>query len=179
MLLRNTAGRFGVVGKLFHWTLALFIVVLIWLGWFMVDLNYYHSWYNDSLTAHKSLGMVALVLAVAKIIWSGYSPAPPLVSSLRVWEKTLARAAHEFLTVAMLVLPVTGYVISTSAGDAVAIFGWFDIPALVVADERSRDFAIEVHYYAAYATLLVVILHAGAALKHEFIDRDGVLRRML
>lgn len=179
VLVRNTADRFGVVAKLFHWSIALLITGLIWLGWYMVDLNYYHRWYNDSLTAHKSLGVIVLAFAAAKLLWSWYSPTPALVPTLRAWERILARAMHALLVAAMFILPITGYVISTSEGDAVAIFDWFAIPAVVVVNEDIRDTVIGIHYYTSYATAVLVALHAGAAMKHQFIDGDGTLRRMM
>lgn len=178
MLLRNTAEHFGVIAKVFHWSIALLMIGLIWLGWYMVDLNYYHPWHNDALSGHKSLGMIALTLALAKLFWGLYSPAPSLTQSRRAWEGAVTRASHAILTAAMLVLPVSGYVISTSAGDAVAVFDWFTVPAVFVANERVLDVAIDIHYYIAYATAILVVLHAGAAIKHQIIDGDGTLRRM-
>ena len=101
MLIRNSGQQFGLVAKLIHWTIALLILGLIWLGWYMVGLTYYDTWYNDSLTYHKALGMIVLALAiwpfvavtlggsvvlvmgfafgVARLLfWIGYHLSPPL-----------------------------------------------------------------------------------------------------
>jgi cytochrome b561 len=78
----------------------------------------------------------------------------------------------------MLLIPATGYIISTSAGDGISMFGWFEVPALLPAGETVRDIAIELHYWLAYGTAALVVIHAAAAVKHQFIDRDGTLRRM-
>ncbi|NKC13798.1 MAG: cytochrome b [Gammaproteobacteria bacterium] len=178
-MLKNTEERYGLLPKLLHWFIAVLIIGLIWLGWYMVDLTYYDRWYNDSLTAHKALGLLVLALALVKIVWTLVNRPPPLVATLRTFERVAAHAAHGLLYLAMLLIPVTGYLISTSAGAAVSIFNWFDVPALVVLDDASRDVAIEVHYYASYAVAVLVVIHALAALKHQFIDKDGTLRRML
>ncbi len=178
MLITNTSQHFGVVSKLFHWSIALLIIGLICLGWYMVELTYYDRWYNDSLNVHKSLGMIVLGLAGAKLIWNWYTPSPPLASTVPAWEQAMARASHAALLAVMFVLPVTGYVISTSEGAAVGVFNWFEIPAVFVAEELLRDFAIDVHFYTSYATAALVVVHTGAALKHQFIERDGTLRRM-
>jgi cytochrome b561 len=73
----------------------------------------------------------------------------------------------------------TGYIISTSAGDGISIFGWLEVPAIITAGEAVRDLAIELHYWLAYGTAGLAIVHALAALKHQFMDHDGMLRRML
>lgn len=179
MKLRNTNERYGAITKLLHWSIAMLIIGLIWLGWYMVDLTYYDKWYNASLTAHRALGMLVLLLAALKIAWIVLSRPPPFVATIKPWERVAAKATHHTLYLAMLLIPVTGYIISTSEGDAIPFFDWFEIPALFSAGERLRDLAIEIHYYAAYGVAFLVLLHAGAALKHQFLDRDGTLKRML
>ena len=171
--------RFGLFSKLLHWLIAILILGLIWLGWYMVDLTYYDKWYNDSLHYHKSLGILVLALALVKIGWQQYTPAPGPVTGLKTWEKTGAKLMHYVLWGMMLLIPVTGYLISTSAGKPIQLFNWFAIPAIVDVDEELRELAIDVHFYLAYATLFLAAGHAGAALKHHFINRDDTLKRML
>jgi cytochrome b561 len=179
MLLRNSNSRYGSVSIVLHWSIALLIIGLIGLGYYMVGLTYYDRWYNASLSWHKSLGMIVLGLAALKLGWRLYSPPPAPLLELRRWERLGARCMHVLLFAMMLVIPISGYFISTSAGQAVEIFGWASIPALQRLDPEGRDLAIAVHFYAAYGTALLVLGHAGAALKHHFINRDDTLRRML
>lgn len=179
MALRNTREQFGAFSKLLHWLIAALIIGLIALGWYMVGLTYYDRWYNTSLELHKALGMLGLILAVTKITWSLGDTTPDPAPTIKPWELKSAHTMHRTLYAMMLLLPLTGYVISTSAGDPISFFGLFGIPALLPQSDRLRDLTIEVHYYAAYATAALVILHALAAFKHEFIDRDGTLRKML
>ena len=179
MLITNTQLRFGLFSKLLHWAIALLILGLIWLGWYMVDLTYYDKWYNASLHYHKSLGILALALALFKLGWHIYTPAPGPLADLQPWEKTGARLMHYLLWGMMLLIPVSGYLISTSAGKPIQLFNWFAIPAIVDVDEELRELAIDVHFYLAYATLFLAAGHAGAALKHHFINRDDTLKRML
>ncbi len=179
MLIKNSLSRFGLFSKLLHWLIAILILGLIWLGWYMVDLTYYDKWYNDSLHYHKSFGILVLALALLKIGWQQYTPAPGPATGLKAWEKTGAKIMHYILWSMMLLIPVTGYLISTSAGKPIQLFNWVTLPALVDVDEALRELAIDVHYYLAYATLFLVIGHAGAALKHHFINRDETLKRML
>lgn len=179
MALRNTKERFGVLSKTLHWLVAALIIGLIVLGWYMVGLTYYDRWYNTSLQLHKALGMLVLVLGFAKIVWAHSNTSPDPAPTIKPWELKSARAMHHTLYTMMVLIPLTGYVISTSAGDPISMFGMFDIPALLPRSDTLRDFAIELHFYASYATAALVSLHTLAALKHEFIDRDGTLRKML
>lgn len=178
-MLKNSAERYGIVSRLLHWSIALLIFGLVALGWYMVDLTYYDRWYYTSLSAHKALGILVLELAILKILWSLYSRPPEFAPTLKPWERISARIMHGVLYLMMILIPVTGYIISTSAGDPVSFFGWYQVPALFPKNEGMRDLAIELHYYLAYGTAVLAALHGLAALKHHFIDRDGTLRKMI
>jgi cytochrome b561 len=178
-MLRNSADRYGLVAKLLHWILATLILGLVWLGWYMVDLTYFDPWYNRSLEWHKALGMIVLALALGKLLWLHVSPSPRLGATLPPWQRIAAKATHHTFVVMMLLIPLTGYTISTSDGKSVSLFGLVELPALWPRNEALRDWAIELHFYAAYGTALLALAHAAAAVKHQFYDRDGTLARML
>lgn len=178
MQLINTAHAYGVLTRILHWAVALLMITLIALGWWMVGLSYYDRWYHDALETHKALGMIALLLGGVKVAWYLGSAKVAFAAGVRSWERIVARGVHAAFLVLMVMIPCTGYLISTSAGDGISMFGLFDVPALAARDERVRDLAIELHYYAAYAIGALALLHAGAALKHQFLDKDGTLRRM-
>ncbi|MCG8492775.1 MAG: cytochrome b [Sneathiellales bacterium] len=178
-MILNSETRYGLVSKSLHWLIALSIISLIVLGWWMVGLSYYDQWYHQSLEIHRALGMLVLLLASLFLIWKIFAKSPPLQSELTALEKLGAKTAHILLLVSMFTIPVTGYVISTSAGAAFTFFGLFDIPAVTQISEASRELAITIHYYAAYCVGILALVHAGAALKHQFIDKHGTLRRML
>lgn len=178
-MLRSTDTRYGVITRILHWAVALIIIGLIWLGWWMVDLSYYDRWYNRSLELHKSLGMAALAIAAVKIAWVIYDGKPDFQESVKPWERATATATHHLFYLLMLLIPATGYVISTSAGDGISVFGLFEVPAVLPVSETLRDLATELHFWLAYATGVLVVVHAVAALKHQFVDRDGTLKRIL
>ena len=176
----KTAGsRYDLATRLLHWSVAALILGLVWLGWYMVDLTYYNRWYYSSLAWHKALGMVALALGVLKIGWVLRSRPPPYAATLRPWERAAATAVHHLFYAMMLLIPLTGYVVSTSEGEGVDLWGLVTVPAVVTAGEDVRDLAIEAHYWCGYGVAVLALLHAGAALKHQLVDRDGTLRRML
>lgn len=178
-MLRSTQTTYGAITRFLHWFVAALVVSLIWLGWWMVDLGYYDRWHKTSLEAHKALGMTVLALAIIKILWLVLDGKPRFPSTIAAWERRGAAAAHHLLYVMLIAVPVSGYFISTSAGDGIPMFGFFEVPALVMIDETGRDAAIAMHYWLAYAMAGLVLVHALAACKHQLIDRDGTLRRML
>ena len=180
MNVKNTPPRgYGLVGRLLHWSIAVLILGLVWLGWYMVGLTYYDKWYNASLHYHRSLGLLALALALCMLVWRWQTPRPVPLPDISRRERLAARVMHGILWCMMLLLPVSGYLISTSAGQPVPLFNGVSLPALADVDERLRELAVSAHFYLAYGAIALVVGHAGAALKHHFIDRDDTLKRML
>ncbi len=176
---RNAEGRYGLVSIAFHWSVALAFIGLTALGVWMVGLTYYDPWYNDSLAIHKAAGIAVLVLALARLGWRCVDPAPGLVPGLRAWERTGAAVTHWSLAALAVLAPVTGYAISTSEGAGIDMFGLFELPALFAVTGRARDLAVDLHYWFAYGGIALAAVHAGAALKHHFVDRNATLTRML
>ncbi len=178
-MLANSTESYGLVSKMVHWAIALCIIFLIWLGWWMVDLSFYSRYYYAAPNLHKALGIVVFAVAALKLIWHAVSRPPPLQADLKPLEKLGARVVHTILLVSMFVIPVTGYLQTTVKGEGVSMFGLFEIPALYRSSEWLRDVSIDVHAWFSYALIAIVALHAGAALKHQFIDKKQTLRRIL
>ncbi len=176
--LYNTNTRFGLVSKLLHWLIAIGIAGLIWLGWWMVGLSYYDPWYNAGLELHKAFGLIVLALVFAKFSWQIANRPPGPSAHAKPWERTASGAMHWVLYAVMFALPVTGYVITTAAGQGVSVFGLFDVPAILPESETLRDTATAIHYYVSYGAIALILGHAGAALKHHFVDKDDTLIRM-
>ena len=178
-MLKNSEDNYGLVSKALHWLIVMLMLALIWLGWYMVDLTYFDRWYNLSLASHRSFGLLSGTLALVMLAWRFYSRPPRLVPGTPTWERVTAHATHFLLYLVLLAVPFTGYLISTSSGSGIAVFGWMNVPAAIPVHERLRDLVIEAHYYLAYGSCFLIGLHVIGALKHEFLDRDRTLRRML
>ncbi|MGI9373776.1 MAG: cytochrome b [Hyphomicrobiales bacterium] len=178
-MIYNSETRFWLVSKLLHWIIAFCIIGLIVLGWWMVGLSYYDPWYHDSLELHKALGVVVLALACFKIGWQTFNRPPRASNNLSLFERVGSKVMHWTLYALMIVVPLTGYVITTASGQGVSMFGLFELPALLSKSDATRDVATAIHYYFAYAGIVLVAGHVGAALKHHFIDRDDTLKRMI
>ena len=176
---RSGRDHYGLVAIGFHWSIAIAFVGLVGLGAWMVGLTYYDPWYNDSLALHKAIGIVVLALALAKLGWKLVDSRPGFGPEVRAYERAGATTTHWILGALLIVLPVTGYLISTSEGTGIDVFGLFEVPASFDVTAGTRDLAIDLHYYLAYGGIALVGIHAIAALKHTFIDKGSTLIRML
>ena len=177
--LRNTSDSYGLVAIIFHWLDVLAIVSLFAIGFYMVDLTYYDSLYKPLPFIHKSVGMLMLFWFVARVAWRLVNPRPDSAEGVRPIEHRLARMAHIAIYLAISIVLISGYLIPTAAGAPVSIFDMVSIPALVTAIPNQEDVAGLIHWYVAYALMGLVSVHAAAALKHHFVNRDSTLRRML
>lgn len=177
-MIRNSNSAYGWLAIALHWLMALMIFGLFGLGLYMVELTYYDAWYKGSLDLHKSVGLVVALLLLLRIVWRWRNPAPAALPGPR-WEQRAAHGAHLLLYGLMVLLVVSGYLISTADGRAIEVFGWVSVPALPWAVDKQEDIAGEIHEILAWSLMALVALHLLAALKHHFINKDRTLTRML
>ncbi|AML59027.1 Cytochrome B561 [Serratia rubidaea] len=179
MLWKNTPDRFGHLFILIHWLVALVVYGMFALGLWMVTLGYYDVWYHQAPEIHKSIGVLLFIVMVVRVIWRLISPPPkPLASYSRI-TRVGAVLAHLALYVILFAILISGYLISTADGQAISVFGWFEVPASVTGMGAQADTAGTIHLYLAWSVVVLSVLHALAALKHHFVDRDVTLKRML
>ncbi len=176
---KNTADRYGLVARILHWGIALLLVAVFALGWWTTEMSYYDPLYRIVPNLHRSLGLLTLVLVLARIAWVLTQPRPALAPTLAPWERYAAKTVHLLLYLLMVLVPVSGYLMSTADGRAVEVFGLLQVPALLAPDGARGELAGKAHYYLAFGGAYLVLLHVAAALKHHFIDRDGTLRKMI
>lgn len=177
MGVKNTDRRYGSVAQALHWLMAGAVVGLFGLGLWMTSLDYYDPWYKAGPFLHEGAGVLVFAALVFRLYWRAVNPVPSL-DGLTPFERRAARSAHWGMYGLMAVAAVSGYLISTGGGRPVAVFDLFSLPALVEG-KRLADQAGAVHYYASLVLIALAALHAAVALKHHFMDRDGVLQRML
>ncbi|VVP10570.1 Cytochrome b561 [Pseudomonas fluorescens] len=179
MQLRNSSSRYGWVSIFMHWGVALAVFGLFALGLWMVGLDYYSSWRKDAPDLHKSIGLVLLAVMLLRVLWRFISPPPPALQSYSRMTRIGASFGHGFLYLSLFVVMIAGYLISTADGVGIPVFGLFEVPALVSGLPDQADTAGVIHFYLAWVLVIFSGLHALAALKHHFIDRDATLTRML
>ncbi|RRW76097.1 cytochrome b [Pantoea dispersa] len=176
---RNSPRHYGALTIALHWLMALTIYGMFALGIWMVGLGYYDGWYHSAPEIHKGIGILLFAALLLRLCWRVISPPPAPLDSYSPHVRRAAHAAHWLLYGLLLVLLISGYLISTADGKPVSVFGWFEVPALFTGAGEQADVAGEVHLWLAWALVLLSALHALAALKHHFVDRDMTLKRML
>lgn len=143
----------------------------------MVDLSYYHNWYHKAPYIHKSIGILILFVTIFRIIWRMVNVTPTTLKTHTKIERVLALLVHTLLYVLLLTVLFSGYLIPTATGQAISVFGWFELPAISITPQQ--DLSGKIHLYTAITLMTLVTLHSLAALKHHFIDKDKTLKRMI
>lgn len=171
--------RYTNTAILLHWLMALLIVAAFALGLTMVDIPgltptklKYFSW-------HKWLGITVLGLACLRVLWRLTHPAPAYPAGMPAWQHQAAAALHGVLYLSLFAIPLSGYLYSLAAGVPVVYLGLVPLPVLIAPDPELKPLLKSVHYALNMLLLGGVGLHVLAALKHHFIDRDGVFKRIL
>ncbi|WNO62285.1 cytochrome b [Rheinheimera sp. MMS21-TC3] len=178
MMLKNGSSHYGLISVVIHWLMALAVFALFALGFWMVDLSYYSQWYRTAPYWHKSVGILLAIVLLVRISWRFISPPPKAIATHKPWETKLAGLAHLLLYLGLVILVISGYLISTEDGRAITVFDWFDVPAAGALFANQADIAGLVHEYTAYGLITMAVLHGLAAIKHHLIDKDHTLKRM-
>ncbi len=174
----NTQSRYGLVSVFLHWSIALLTVSLFFLGIWMVELDYYDNWYQLAPWWQKGLGVVTLILLIARGFWRLYNASPSGLETISKAQQKIAHSVHFLMNFLILLICISGYLIVTAKGKALIVFDWFSVPALVTSVNNLEDLAGDVHYVMAYLLMGLVVLHMFAALFHHFISKDRTLKRM-
>lgn len=154
------------------------IFISIGIGLYMVDLAIsptklrLYSW-------HKWAGVTIFALVLVRSAWRITHAAPALADQLPRWQRAAAHAAHYLLFAMMILIPLSGWLMSSAKGFQTVYFGVLPIPDLLDKNKELGETLALIHKFLTFAMIPIVILHAAAALKHHFIDHDDTLKRML
>ncbi len=174
----ESATRYTPTAIALHWLVAIIIIGNLGFGLYMVDLPLSPTKFRY-LSYHKWAGITVLLLSAARLLWRLWNPAPRLPDSMKPWELYAAHASHILLYVLFFASPISGWLFSSAAGFKTVYFAVLPIPDLLDKNKDVADVLKIVHHWINYLLAAVIALHAAAALKHHFVDRDDVLRRML
>lgn len=172
----QSAEKYPLIIRWLHRIIALLIIGMIVLGWYVSTLDYENTHYQFLRQLHRTVGLALFPLGIAQIIAYTTLPRPALAPTLKTWERRLAKLTHMFLLYVVIAIPVAGYLMS---GDKLVILGDINIPVLHELKKSQRSALFEVHEMLAWTTAALVGLHVVAALKHHFIDKDDTLKKML
>ena len=176
----SAAIRYSRVAILLHWLLAALIIANLAIGLTHEDMarEARRFWMDQ----HMAIGLTVLFLTLVRIGWRLCHRPPPLSEALAPWERFLARAVHSLFYIFLIGVPLLGWLIVSTGrgGDPVNIFGLFEIPALPTGPNQSAHERIEqLHELFAKIWIGLIALHILGALKHQFVDRDATLARMI
>ncbi|HXR88754.1 MAG TPA: cytochrome b [Steroidobacteraceae bacterium] len=178
MAVRNSPQRWGSLAQLLHWVVVALILVQFTLGLIAGELPLGMK-KLATLARHKSFGITILGLAVLRLLWRWTNPTPPLPNDLKPYERVLAHFTHAALYVLLFAMPLSGWLMSSARGFPVSWFGVLQLPDLVPKSQPLYDALLQTHHLLAWALAGIVVLHVAAALKHHYVLKDDVLRRML
>jgi cytochrome b561 len=163
----------------FHWLIALLIVCGFALGWVMTDIPGFTPTKLRYFSWHKWIGVTVFGLAVLRILWRATHAAPPLPRDMSAWQRVVAQLVHVLLYALMIAIPASGYLYSSASNIPVVYLGLVRLPMLIAPDPHLKAVLKVVHVTLNYGLLALVVLHVAAAIKHQWVDRDGLLSRMI
>ncbi len=170
--------RYSAISQGFHWGMALTILGLMAVGFVMTDLPLspeklqIYSW-------HKWAGVSVFVLVWLRLLWRAFNPPPAYPSTMPAWQHRAAHLGHGALYVLMVVIPVSGWLLSSAKGVQTVWFGVLPLPDLLQKDKALGHQLHEVHEALNFVLLGLLAAHVAAAFKHHWIDGDDILKRML
>lgn len=191
MSVTNTRNSWGTLSRVFHWGTLLLIAVQIPLGFWMVEVYEVYTetyaddtWVMRTSRMHHTLGFIALLVFALRLSWRANNPTPELPASLVRYQRWLARGTHFVLYALLVIYPLSGWAaLSAYEGEfPIFFFGWENMPRLVPQAAADAFFNYEffagIHRWCWRMGAVVLGLHVFAALWHQLVLRDGVLKRM-
>lgn len=170
--------RYTATAIALHWLAALLIFITFPLGVIMHEMPL-SPFKLQLVSYHKWIGVTILLLTVARLAWRAGHVPPPLPETIPLWQQRAAHGLHLLLYVLLVVIPVSGWLMSSAKGVPVVYLGLVQLPDLVGKDKALGDILEEVHEALNFGLLALVGMHIAAAFKHHFIEKDATLLRML
>ncbi len=174
---RNSLLRYGSVAQFLHWSVVLLLAAQVTLGKIADGLPLGIE-RLAMMSRHKSLGITILGIAVLRLAWRAFD-APPTPPPMPRWQLLAARFSHWGLYALLFALPLSGWLMSSAANRPVSWWGFLQLPDFVAPDAGLKEIFEEIHELLVNVLFALVALHVAAAIKHQFLDRDGLLLRML
>jgi len=191
MSVKNTSQTWGWPARVLHWVMALMILMSLLGGFYMINVETDLVARFQAIQTHKSFGFVIFTLAVLRLVWRFVQPtSPSLPSDMPRWQRQASHASHIALYGLMLWMPLSGWLMSSASplNNEGAypvqvknmVFGLFEMPDPFPngSDALMQPFLIA-HNVGAFALAALLLIHLAAALKHHFVDKDAILRRMV
>jgi len=176
--MNDSVQRYSVPAQVLHWLTAIAVVTGVTLGIAMLNVPSGPT-QNKLFDLHRSFGALILALTGVRLLWRLYSPPPPMITGMPVWQERAAHVVHIALYVLLFAVPLVGWTGTSAFGAAIPVFGLFELPVIVEKNEALAKVLLPLHVALAFTLCALVIGHIGAALFHHVIRKDDTLRRML
>jgi len=177
MSLRNTAFSYGSIAKSLHWLIALLVIVMLCVGFFMGDIKS-ESLQGMVYNTHKLIGLSILVLILLRAAWTLTNPKPVLPPDTQPWQRDVEWTVHFLFYACLIAMPLAGWIGSTAAGYMPHLWG-IEIGLPIAKNKLLTNAAFSVHTAIAWTLIGLITVHVGAALYHYLIKKDNILQRML
>lgn len=169
--------RYDNVHIALHWVIAGLIVFNFALGLYAADLPLSpHK--LQRMSWHKWAGVTIFLLVALRLFWRATHTVPPPVAGMPRWQHIASVTTHHTLYLLMVAVPVSGWLMSSAHGIPTVWFGLVQLPDLLDKNKELAEVLEEVHASLNWALAALVVLHLAAAVKHHFINKDGLLFRM-
>ena len=183
MKVLSDSRRYGLIAMTLHWAIGALAVFMLWFGRHMVDLPKGSFERLQAFQLHKSIGISILLLTLVRIGWRLYNRGPNPPASLKGWELWLMKTVHYWFYILLLLIPLSGWIMSSASPlripiEPYGLFRWPFFPG-VPANEAVFNLFKEAHEFLGNGMIVLIGLHLLGVLKHTFITKDSVLKRML
>jgi len=168
--------RFSPVARTLHWTMAVLILAMLFIGVGMVSTA--EPVYAVLLAWHRPIGALILLLALIRLLYRLRHPAPPLPADMPAVQKLAAKGSHWLLYASMIAMPLIGWTMLSAGGFPVRLTRWLVLPPIAPRDLQLYGLLRTAHTVVAWCFFALILLHLAAALFHALVRRDGVFESM-
>ena len=173
MSLRNTYQSYGLISKLLHAIIALLVICMLSVSFFMSDIGI-----SNIYTIHKLTGLSILSFAIIMLVWELFNPKPAYPITMARWEQILAKSVHHCLLLLIILMPMSGWIFSTAAGKPPMLIN-ITLPFPGIAHSQTVIHLFkDAHKVIAWIIIGLLSLHILVALKHWLLNKDGIMQRM-
>ena len=164
--------------RVLHWLTAILIIATFPVGLLMIQEGWARGTQDTMFIFHKNVGVIILLLVLARLAYRAANPAPPLPDSVPGWQQKIAHLTHWLLYGLVIVMAVSGYTRVKAAGFPLEGLDALGFPSLVPKSEALAKTAQLIHWTARFVLFALIVTHVGAALHHALVKKDGVFGRM-
>lgn len=170
--------RYNSVAMILHWLIFILLAIEVYIGWTHDSLP--KDQIGAAMGMHKSIGLSVLILSLFRLAWRVMNPPPPYPASMSRRDKIIMTATHHTFYLLMIGIPLAGWIMTSVGTRPLVFFGLFDFPKLPLSGMKDIGQAAGfAHGKLVWLGIILLILHVAAAIKHQLVDKDNIMARMI